>query len=46
MFLANPNRDHIFHMTFPKEWKFNDINQLFSPFGMYTVAEFFHSFNM
>ncbi|KAK9309234.1 hypothetical protein QLX08_000987 [Tetragonisca angustula] len=34
----NPNRDHIFHMTFPKEWKFNDINQLFSPFGGIQVS--------
>lgn len=30
---ANPNRDHILHITFPKEWRFNDISQLFSPFG-------------
>ncbi|XP_043585403.1 poly(A)-specific ribonuclease PARN-like isoform X1 [Bombus pyrosoma] len=29
----NPNRDHILHITFPKEWRFNDISQLFSPFG-------------
>nr|XP_012151358.1 PREDICTED: poly(A)-specific ribonuclease PARN-like isoform X2 [Megachile rotundata] len=29
----NPSRDHVFHLTFPKEWKLNDICQLFSPFG-------------
>lgn len=28
-----PSRDHVFHLTFPKDWKFNDIFQLFSPFG-------------
>ncbi|XP_046483955.1 poly(A)-specific ribonuclease PARN isoform X2 [Neodiprion pinetum] len=29
----NPRRDHVFHITFPKEWKLSDISQLFSPFG-------------
>ncbi|XP_076623597.1 poly(A)-specific ribonuclease PARN isoform X2 [Colletes latitarsis] len=29
----NPSRDHVFHITFPKEWKYSDISQLFSPFG-------------
>lgn len=29
----NPSRDHVFHITFPKEWKHSDISQLFSPFG-------------
>ncbi|XP_048761264.2 poly(A)-specific ribonuclease PARN-like isoform X2 [Ostrea edulis] len=28
-----PNREHIFHVTFPKEWKAPDLYQLFSPFG-------------
>ncbi|XP_033748844.1 poly(A)-specific ribonuclease PARN-like isoform X2 [Pecten maximus] len=28
-----PNRDHVFHLTFPKEWKTSDIVHLFSPFG-------------
>ncbi|EFN75773.1 poly(A)-specific ribonuclease PARN [Harpegnathos saltator] len=28
-----PSRDHVFHITFPKEWKHTDINQLFSPYG-------------
>ncbi|KAL3272701.1 hypothetical protein HHI36_014165 [Cryptolaemus montrouzieri] len=29
----NPSRDHVFHVSFPKEWKVNDIQQFFSPFG-------------
>ncbi|XP_072749603.1 poly(A)-specific ribonuclease PARN isoform X2 [Anoplolepis gracilipes] len=29
----NPSRDHVFHITFPKEWKYTDISQLFNPFG-------------
>ncbi|XP_070530991.1 poly(A)-specific ribonuclease PARN isoform X2 [Cardiocondyla obscurior] len=29
----NPSRDHIFYLTFPKEWKHGDITNLFSPFG-------------
>ncbi|XP_043289264.1 poly(A)-specific ribonuclease PARN-like isoform X2 [Venturia canescens] len=28
-----PSRDHVFHLTFPKEWKLSDLSQLFSPFG-------------
>ncbi|OWF39732.1 Poly(A)-specific ribonuclease PARN [Mizuhopecten yessoensis] len=28
-----PNRDHVFHLTFPRDWKTNDIANLFSPFG-------------
>ncbi|XP_060064209.1 poly(A)-specific ribonuclease PARN-like isoform X2 [Ylistrum balloti] len=28
-----PNRDHVFHLTFPKEWKTSDLIHLFSPFG-------------
>jgi len=36
-FLANPSRDHVFHLTFPKEWKHADISQLFSPFGKYEI---------
>ncbi|KAK6170289.1 hypothetical protein SNE40_018712 [Patella caerulea] len=27
------NRDHVFHMTFPKDWKSNDISNLFSAHG-------------
>ncbi|KAG7212022.1 hypothetical protein KM043_011217 [Ampulex compressa] len=29
----NPSRAHVFHITFPKEWKYSDITQLFNPFG-------------
>lgn len=35
--LANPSRDHVFHITFPKEWKHTDISQFFSPFGEYCI---------
>ncbi|KAJ8936371.1 hypothetical protein NQ314_012390 [Rhamnusium bicolor] len=28
-----PSRDHVFYLTFPKEWRMNNIAQLFSPFG-------------
>ncbi|XP_058798112.1 poly(A)-specific ribonuclease PARN-like isoform X2 [Phymastichus coffea] len=34
----NPNRDHVFHITFPKEWKYSDLTQLFSPYGGAYVA--------
>ncbi|XP_026332980.1 poly(A)-specific ribonuclease PARN-like [Hyposmocoma kahamanoa] len=33
----SPSREHVFHLTFPKEWQRNDLNQLFSPFGPITV---------
>lgn len=37
-----PSRDHVFHVTFPKEWKAPDLYQLFSPFGKLAVfAKFF-----
>uniref|UniRef100_A0A1B6DFL6 Poly(A)-specific ribonuclease RNA-binding domain-containing protein n=1 Tax=Clastoptera arizonana TaxID=38151 RepID=A0A1B6DFL6_9HEMI len=26
-------RDNVFHLTFPKEWVYQDINTLFSPYG-------------
>ncbi|XP_014206531.1 poly(A)-specific ribonuclease PARN isoform X2 [Copidosoma floridanum] len=29
----NPSRDHVFHITFPKQWKISDLSQLFSPYG-------------
>ncbi|XP_018397001.1 PREDICTED: poly(A)-specific ribonuclease PARN-like isoform X2 [Cyphomyrmex costatus] len=29
----NPSREHVFHLIFPKEWKYADITNLFSPFG-------------
>ncbi|CAE1324447.1 PARN [Acanthosepion pharaonis] len=28
-----PDRGHVFHVTFPKEWKAADLYQLFMPFG-------------
>ncbi|XP_076455796.1 poly(A)-specific ribonuclease PARN-like [Babylonia areolata] len=28
-----PSRDHVFHLSFPKEWKSSDINNLFGAFG-------------
>lgn len=31
-------RDHVFHVTFPKEWKTHDLIQLFSPFGRVFIA--------
>lgn len=30
---ATPTRNHVFHITFPKQWKTSDIIQLFSPYG-------------
>ena len=34
----NPSRDHVFHLTFPKDWKHSDISQLFSPFGSVYIS--------
>lgn len=36
---ANVSRNHVFHITFPKEWKTNDIMQLFSPYGKFFLPE-------
>lgn len=36
-FLVNPSREHVFYLTFPKEWTTNNIVQLFSPFGKLKV---------
>ena len=33
-----PNHDHVFHVTFPSEWKPSDLRQLFSPFGNITLS--------
>ena len=34
-----PNRDHVFHLSFPKEWKTQDLKQLFEErFGDVYVA--------
>jgi hypothetical protein len=32
-FTAAVPRDHVFFVSFAKEWKAYDITQLFSPFG-------------
>lgn len=32
-----PPRDHVFYLTFPKDWARTDISQLFSPFGPIVV---------
>ena len=34
----DPNRDHVFHLQFPPEWKFSDITQLFSAFGPVQIS--------
>lgn len=34
----NPSRDHVFYLTFPKEWTTSNIVQLFSPFGSVYVS--------
>lgn len=31
--VVQPKRDHVLHVTFPKEWKTSDLYQLFSAFG-------------
>ncbi|CAF4900755.1 unnamed protein product [Pieris macdunnoughi] len=33
----SPSREHVFHLTFPKDWQRNDINQLFSAYGQILV---------
>ncbi|KAI4456572.1 poly a -specific ribonuclease/target of egr1 member 1 [Holotrichia oblita] len=35
---TNPSRDHVFYLTFPKEWKSSDISLLFSPFGSVHIS--------
>ena len=34
----DPSRDHVFHVTFPAEWKTPELLQLFSPFGSVQVC--------
>ncbi|XP_063915783.1 poly(A)-specific ribonuclease PARN-like isoform X2 [Zophobas morio] len=34
----NPSRDHVFYLTFPRDWRLNNIIELFSPFGGVYVA--------
>ncbi|XP_052069732.1 poly(A)-specific ribonuclease PARN-like isoform X1 [Mytilus californianus] len=31
-------REHVFNINFPKEWKNEDLNQLFSPFGNIQIS--------
>ena len=33
-----PDRDHVFHVSFPPEWKTTDLTQLFLPFGSVLVT--------
>ncbi|XP_071507628.1 LOW QUALITY PROTEIN: poly(A)-specific ribonuclease PARN-like [Diadema antillarum] len=33
-----PSRDHVFHVTFPPEWKAVDLYDLFSPFGSISIS--------
>ncbi|KAG1668716.1 Poly(A)-specific ribonuclease PARN [Nymphon striatum] len=32
------NRDHVFHLTFPNEWKISDLFQLFTSYGQIHIA--------
>ena len=32
-FSVEVNRDHVFHVTFPKEWRASDLYTLFEPYG-------------
>ncbi|XP_021092903.1 poly(A)-specific ribonuclease PARN isoform X4 [Heterocephalus glaber] len=36
--LVQPKRDHVLHVTFPKEWKSSDLYQLFSAFGNIQIS--------
>ena len=33
-----PSRDHVFHLTFPSDWKYSDILNLFNPVGYVFVS--------
>ncbi|XP_022243473.1 poly(A)-specific ribonuclease PARN-like [Limulus polyphemus] len=35
---AEPKRDHVFHVTFPKSWKTSDLIQLFSEYGAISIS--------
>lgn len=35
---VQPKRDHVLHVTFPKEWKTSDLYQLFSAFGKFITS--------
>lgn len=51
-FAVEPSREHVFHVTFPIEWKLQDIFHLFSVHGTYisshrnTFAVYFHLFSV
>ncbi|CAG5129768.1 unnamed protein product [Candidula unifasciata] len=32
------NREHVFHVTFPKEWKPSDLHALFQPYGAVQIS--------
>ncbi|KAK3768217.1 hypothetical protein RRG08_031749 [Elysia crispata] len=32
------NRDHVFHVTFPKEWRASDLYTLFEPYGNIQIS--------
>uniref|UniRef100_A0A2C9KWV0 Poly(A)-specific ribonuclease PARN n=1 Tax=Biomphalaria glabrata TaxID=6526 RepID=A0A2C9KWV0_BIOGL len=32
------SRDHVFHVTFPKEWKQSDLHSLFQPYGNIQIS--------
>ncbi|KAB1263633.1 Poly-specific ribonuclease PARN [Camelus dromedarius] len=36
--VVQPKRDHVLHVTFPKEWKTSDLYQLFSAFGNIQIS--------
>jgi len=35
VFLAQPQRNHVYHITFPPEWKTIDIINVLSPFSKF-----------
>lgn len=37
--VVQPKRDHVLHVTFPKEWKTSDLYQLFSAFGEFVIRQ-------
>lgn len=45
VFSVNPSRDHVFHLSFPQEWKSTDISQLFAQFGKSYLLLYEHKIN-
>lgn len=35
VYLAELQRSHVYHMTFPPDWKNNDIKKIFNPFSKF-----------